>query len=246
MNRCAFPGTEGGLTPMTKQHNMQQKPGRRAGFTLIELLVVMAIIGTLAALVIPLTAVAKRKRTEANIRTQLQKLVTVIEDYHSKYGQYPADNVINRTATLTNVNPALPPLYYELVGTLVDDKTGNFRLIDSQEFIPSAKIKETFNVEGFVNSASERGGVKVFLDKLKPDSLGRVRTGPDLYVLTVPVAWPLARSDQPTAVKGVNPWRYVSSNPTNNPGSYDLWAEFVEGKQVKIISNWTKDISDKP
>ena len=39
---------------------------------------------------------------------------------------------------------------------------------------------------------------------------------------------------------GLNPWRYVSTNPTNNPGRYDLWAELPTGggKPPLIIGNW--------
>ncbi|MCW5559160.1 MAG: type II secretion system protein [Verrucomicrobiae bacterium] len=39
---------------------------------------------------------------------------------------------------------------------------------------------------------------------------------------------------------GLNPWRYVSTNPTNNPGRYDLWAELPTGRNSSplIIGNW--------
>jgi len=41
----------------------------------------------------------------------------------------------------------------------------------------------------------------------------------------------------------VNPWRYNSSNPTNNPGSYELWIQlvFAPGKS-NLICNWTKQV----
>ena len=38
--------------------------------------------------------------------------------------------------------------------------------------------------------------------------------------------------------KTVNPWRYNSSNPSNNPNSYDLWAEIRVGDETIIIGNW--------
>ena len=36
----------------------------------------------------------------------------------------------------------------------------------------------------------------------------------------------------------VNPWRYVSKNPTNNTETYDLWAEVLVGNKKIVISNW--------
>ena len=39
---------------------------------------------------------------------------------------------------------------------------------------------------------------------------------------------------------GLNPWRYVSSNPTNNPSSFDLWAEYWQGNNKIVIGNWKR------
>jgi hypothetical protein len=42
-------------------------------------------------------------------------------------------------------------------------------------------------------------------------------------------------------VPGVNPWRYNSSSPTNNPGAYDLWIQIViTPGQTNLICNWRK------
>jgi hypothetical protein len=36
----------------------------------------------------------------------------------------------------------------------------------------------------------------------------------------------------------LNPWRYVSTNPTNNVGRFDLWVDLVIGPNVYRVSNW--------
>jgi prepilin-type N-terminal cleavage/methylation domain-containing protein len=55
------------------------------------------------------------------------------------------------------------------------------------------------------------------------------------------VSWPLnipaANHPIPTN-PGLNPWRYVSTNPTNNPNSFDLWAEIIVKGERRIIGNW--------
>ena len=38
---------------------------------------------------------------------------------------------------------------------------------------------------------------------------------------------------------GLNPWRYVSNNPTNNPGAFDLWVDIVIDGKTNRISNWS-------
>jgi hypothetical protein len=43
---------------------------------------------------------------------------------------------------------------------------------------------------------------------------------------------------------GVNPWRYNSSSPTNNPGTYDLWIAVRVGSKTKLICNWNKQALD--
>lgn len=55
------------------------------------------------------------------------------------------------------------------------------------------------------------------------------------------IAWPLNNSQFPPPVASnpsLNPWRYVSTNPTNNPTSFDLWAEVIVKGERKIIGNW--------
>lgn len=55
------------------------------------------------------------------------------------------------------------------------------------------------------------------------------------------ISWPLNDSRFPPPVAsnpGLNPWRYVSTNPTNNPNSFDLWAEIVVKGERRIIGNW--------
>jgi prepilin-type N-terminal cleavage/methylation domain-containing protein len=55
------------------------------------------------------------------------------------------------------------------------------------------------------------------------------------------VAWPLNDPRFPPPVASnpsLNPWRYVSTNPTNNPTSFDLWAEIIVKGERKIIGNW--------
>jgi prepilin-type N-terminal cleavage/methylation domain-containing protein len=55
------------------------------------------------------------------------------------------------------------------------------------------------------------------------------------------ISWPPNDSRFPAPVPtnpGLNPWRYVSTNPTNNPNSFDLWAEIVVKGERRIIGNW--------
>lgn len=85
--------------------------------------------------------------------------------------------------------------------------------------------------------------------------------------LTVPVAWPvnhwktqLAPGDpnydarffpplftyvaNPAGSRdllAINPWRYNATNPTNNPGEFDLWADIVVGNEFITIGNWKEE-----
>jgi hypothetical protein len=76
--------------------------------------------------------------------------------------------------------------------------------------------------------------------------------GPEIEVLAVTVDWPpndpnftpFKYSNDPQ-IRRVNPWRYVRTNPTNNPDGFDLWAEFVESGKIKVICNWSKDVLDR-
>ena len=215
---------------------------RVVAFTLIELLVVIAIIGVLAGLIVGLSGYAARKMRESRIRTELNALVTAIESYHARFGHYPKDNVVSTVPLV--VNPVTNALFYELSGTVLSNTT--FRTREGQEAIDAANIVTFFNMEGFVNSSTDPKQVKSFMNFKKKQYEELFLGGtPDVELLVVPVPWPLDRIDPPTGRKGLNPWRYVSTSPTNNPTTFDLWAEYVDGKRVRIICNWSKDILER-
>ena len=59
-------------------------------------------------------------------------------------------------------------------------------------------------------------------------------------LLVCSVGWPISSialiyPKYPT----VNPWRYNSSNPTNNPGHFDLWVDIILSGKTNRISNWS-------
>ena len=61
------------------------------GFTLVEMLVVLAIIGVLAAILVPTIGVAVRTVRQGAIRTEMKQMEVAIENYKTKFDSYPID-----------------------------------------------------------------------------------------------------------------------------------------------------------
>ena len=66
---------------------------RRAGFTLVELLVVISIIGILAGLSAYGVMRARLSGQEGAVRTNLQSLKALIEQYVTEKGEYPPSSI---------------------------------------------------------------------------------------------------------------------------------------------------------
>ena len=89
-------------------------------------------------------------------------------------------------------------------------------------------------------ATGEDGGQRAweFIKQLKPNQYGEIGGG--IRVLTCSVVWPVDSGDVIPGFPLVNPWRYVSSGPTNNNDSYDLWVDIVIGNKTNRISNWSE------
>lgn len=68
-----------------------KQPGYRQGMTLVEVLMAVAIIGLLAAFIIPAFNLALRSRENAQTASKLRTAVAAFEMYRSEFGIYPAD-----------------------------------------------------------------------------------------------------------------------------------------------------------
>lgn len=63
--------------------------GRRMGFTLVELLTVIAVIGILAAILVPVVGRAHEAARRARVKTQFVQWTIAIEGFRAEYGYYP-------------------------------------------------------------------------------------------------------------------------------------------------------------
>jgi prepilin-type N-terminal cleavage/methylation domain-containing protein len=211
-------------------------------FTLIELLVVISVIAILASLVFPVTGAVRASGAKARARAELAQIETAIQRYKEKRGHYPPDNPND---------VAFNQLYYELLGTTLSN--GVFQTLDGSAQISQALVQGGAfgpNVKGFVNSSSGSGGdegtpAANFLPGLKPGQIGQLNFKGAPVKLLVGIPWqqgpaPEFNFDPIAGAPTLNPWRYNSSAPLNNPNSYDLWIEINVGGKVFLICNWSK------
>jgi prepilin-type N-terminal cleavage/methylation domain-containing protein len=224
--------------------NIEHRMRLVAAFTLIELLIVIAIIAILASLIFPITGALDKKKKIAVAQTQLKALEAAIDGYKTKLGYYPPDN--------TN-NPAVNPLYFELLGT-TNDGAGKpapttWVTMDNSAQVNNSLLVSLFSLQGLANTSTRAhsddagAAATTFLNNLTPNQIGVINTNPTVEILVCSVEWPATINPSPSSPiptsPTLNPWHYVSTHPTNNTSTYDLWVDVVSGKKTNRVSNWS-------
>lgn len=217
---------------------------RRTAFTLIELLVVIAVISILAALIIPITGALKKKRIVFKARGELAQVESAIQTYKTKLGYYPPDD--SSAGALGVVWPfyeVTNQLYYELLGTSLN-ANGVFQTLDGSATISPASATAVFGTAGFMNCTKGTGGDyaasgAAFLKGLKAGQFLQTTSagGVQFNVLGTTLDGPFVYHGPNGAT--INPWRYNASNPTNNPGAFDLWVDVYVGNETNRVCNWS-------
>lgn len=244
---CGTDDTLKAMNCLPTFQTLQSGPGARgpvalrAGFTLTELMVVIGVIILLAAMTVGGVSRALSKGKETRIRAELAQLVTAIEAYQNDLGSYPPDHP---------TDPARAPLFYELSGVVLDLQKDppEFSTRRGGETVLAADVKTWFGLDGFQNAVTDPDQIRSYLT-LRSEQYGEISNPPqeaDVEVLLVPVPWPRSAAQQPIPGKpGLNPWRYRhpdNRQAVNNPGSFELWAEYVDGNKLRVISNWRSDV----
>jgi prepilin-type N-terminal cleavage/methylation domain-containing protein len=230
------------------KHRVESAPG---AFTLIEILVVIAIIGILVALILPVAGGMNRKAKLKLAQAELGQVKAAIDAYREFHNFYPPDNP---------ANPAINQLFFELQGVTLKNLNGQdvYVTLDGSSRMAVSDLSTVFgaSVGGFMNypkstpTSDDETAAMTVLKHVRPNQIGQLVIGAQpagnaLLVCSVHGSDDPASQVVPTAgnlhalESGLNPWRYVSSKPTHNPNSYDLWVDVPIGGKTYRVSNWS-------
>jgi len=184
----------------------------RDGFTLAELLVVMAIIGMLAAFLLPVVGNARNAAKTTVTSSMLSSLEIALGDYCNDYGTYPPEY---GGGTMDKCSEAL---YFYLSGPDIDHPDEQQRAVLRQArthtkayFTFKDKHLEDYDGDGWYEVVDSWGNPWIYVRGMFPGKPGSV---------LVPA-------------NNKRPWHHESR--------YDLFSAGPDGKTGADLSDWITD-----
>ena len=173
-------------------------------------------------------------RVLAGIRAERVLLEAAIEAYRAEFHFYPPDHVVSRQPLV--IDAVTNQLLYEVGGTVFDAPNRIFAGPKSPP-LAARHLPAYFHIERFSNVVNTPAEPRGFLPAA------------GIFVANLTDKYPGLRTfgyaplpeevDTETSVAfTISPWRYVSTQPTNNPGKFDLWIEVSLNDRQIVVGNW--------
>ncbi len=176
------------------------------------------------------------QRVVDGIRAERAQLESAIEAYRKALGHYPPDHVLSRQPLV--VDGVTNQLFYEISGTVFNPASRRFEC-ERCTAVSSRTLAAYFHVEQFSNVVTAPAVARSFLPAT--DVFIGELTGKIPGLKTFGYA-PLPEEVDPETANEfvISPWRYVTTQPTNNPGRFDLWIEVNVNDQHLVVGNWKR------